>query len=355
MEYELILLLELIKKKTGKEIRVFSELDDGVYSSVEGEEIDRPDYKVVGVTADEERNKTYFRFRHSSESFVGYIDGSKEADVSFASLAVALLENGVIKENFGSKSESLRAIVLGEEKDANVQKYMTKYSIPDEACSAFVIYCGNGRLSEVTDFMENFKSNDKDCVLTIDENTCAYIKFHGAGLTEGEYQSLAEYAELIALSVKDEMGIEVKVGVGGTVKSFSECSISYRQAVAAVRMGEVFSTGSSVMTYKEYVLIKILEDVPKYKLQEFLDILLEPEAKSIFSDDEMITTAEEFLKTSLNVSETSRNLYMHRNTLMYRLDKIDRATGLDIRKFQDAVTFKLILILYKLLGYGIAE
>ncbi|MBR1867784.1 MAG: helix-turn-helix domain-containing protein [Clostridia bacterium] len=355
MEYELILLLELIKQKTGKEIRVFSELDEGVYSSVEGERIERPEYKVVGVTPDKDRNKTYFRFRHSSESFVGYIDGCEKSDESFACLAVALLENGVIKENFGSKSESLRAIVLGEEKDANIQKYMTKYSISDESCSAFVIYCDNGRLSEVTDFMENFKSSDKDCVLTIDENTCAYIKFHTMGMAEGEYQSLAEYAELIVQSVKEELGIGIKVGVGGTVKSFSECSISYRQAVSAVRMGEVFSGGSSVMTYKEYVLVKILEDVPKYKLQEFLDILLEPEAKNILSDDEMVTTAEEFLKTSLNVSETSRNLYMHRNTLMYRLDKIDRSTGLDIRKFQDAVTFKLILILYKLLGYGMTE
>mgnify|MGYP001075269717 CR=1 FL=1 len=60
-------------------------------------------------------------------------------------------------------------------------------------------------------------------------------------------------------------------------------------------------------------------------------------------------TAEEFLHTSLNVSETSRNLYMHRNTLMYRLDKIERATGLDIRKFQDAMTFRLVMILYKLI------
>ena len=70
----------------------------------------------------------------------------------------------------------------------------------------------------------------------------------------------------------------------------------------------------------------------------------------MFADGEMVATAKEFLHTSLNVSETSRNLYMHRNTLMYRLDKIERATGLDIRKFQDAMTFRLIMILHKLLG-----
>ena len=114
-------------------------------------------------------------------------------------------------------------------------------------------------------------------------------------------------------------------------------------------MGAIFEQNATVSTYKEYLLVKMLEDMPKYKLQEFLDILLEPESKAILSDPEMITTAEEFLHTSLNVSETSRNLYMHRNTLMYRLDKIERATGLDIRKFQDAMTFRLVMILYKLI------
>lgn len=125
--------------------------------------------------------------------------------------------------------------------------------------------------------------------------------------------------------------------------------MSYRQALSALRMGAIFEQNATVSTYKEYLLVKMLEDMPKYKLQEFLDILLEPESKAILSDPEMLTTAEEFLHTSLNVSETSRHLYMHRNTLMYRLDKIERATGLDIRKFQDAMTFRLVMILYKLI------
>ena len=79
------------------------------------------------------------------------------------------------------------------------------------------------------------------------------------------------------------------------------------------------------------------------------EILLDGDAKSIFSDPEMTNTAEEFLENSLNVSETSRKLYLHRNTLMYRLDKIERSTGLNIRRFSDAVTFRLITYLYRLL------
>ena len=77
-------------------------------------------------------------------------------------------------------------------------------------------------------------------------------------------------------------------------------------------------------------------------------MLMDTNAREIFDDEEMVNTAEEFLENSLNVSETSRKLYLHRNTLTYRLDKIEKATGLNIRKFSDAVTFRLITILSKL-------
>jgi carbohydrate diacid regulator len=77
-------------------------------------------------------------------------------------------------------------------------------------------------------------------------------------------------------------------------------------------------------------------------------MLMDAEAKVLFADEDMINTAEEFLENSLNVSETSRKLFMHRNTLTYRLDKIEKMTGLNIRKFSDAVTFRYITILNKL-------
>ena len=81
-----------------------------------------------------------------------------------------------------------------------------------------------------------------------------------------------------------------------------------------------------------------------------VDILANDDSNSVFDDEEMINTAEEFLENSLNVSETARNLFMHRNTLIYRLDKIEKETGLNIRNFSDAVTFRLITILHKVIG-----
>ena len=80
----------------------------------------------------------------------------------------------------------------------------------------------------------------------------------------------------------------------------------------------------------------------------YYNVLVDGDAKSIFSDADMLGTAEKFLENNLNVSETARKLYMHRNTLTYRLDKIERATGLDIRNFSDAITFRLCGLLYKI-------
>jgi carbohydrate diacid regulator len=94
----------------------------------------------------------------------------------------------------------------------------------------------------------------------------------------------------------------------------------------------------------------MLEDIPNSKLAEYQAELMDDYSKEILEDEEMVGTAEEFLRCSLNVSETSRNLYMHRNTLLYRLDKIERATGLNIRLFPDAVSFRVLMILHKLLG-----
>ena len=105
----------------------------------------------------------------------------------------------------------------------------------------------------------------------------------------------------------------------------------------------------NVFAYRDFVLIKILEDIPKVKLGDYFSLIAKADSAEIFSDKEMIETAEAFLENNLNSSETSRKMYLHRNTLLYRLEKIEKQTGLDIRKFSDAITFKTALYLYRLI------
>ena len=261
-----------------------------------------------------------------------------------------MLENIGGKEVPVSKKDTLKNVLLGECNSLQAQKYMRKFGVPELPCSVYVFNVQDGASADLIDFLENFKSNALDLVVATDEISCAYVRFSDGSSQENEFQSLTDYAYLMAQSIEEELGIKVKIGVGGTMRSFADSAVSYKQATIAVRMSALFEMKTVVATYKEYVLVKLLEDMPKYKLEEFLDVLSEPDTKSVFADPEMLETATEFLKANLNVSEASRNLYMHRNTLMYRLDKIEKATGLDIRKFQDAMTFRLMVILYKLIG-----
>ena len=102
-------------------------------------------------------------------------------------------------------------------------------------------------------------------------------------------------------------------------------------------------------SYNDYILIRILSDTPKPLLIKYFDSLLEKNGSEVLADPELMNTAEEFMKNSLNISETSRNMYIHRNTLIYRLDKIEKETGLNLRVFGDAVTFNLLQILNTLI------
>ncbi|MBR2384688.1 MAG: helix-turn-helix domain-containing protein [Clostridia bacterium] len=349
MDVEIIRMIEHIKQSAGKEIRVYSDVNDDFYSTLETDIPNRFSSKVRETVASEENAKTYFSFKYNAQRYTGYIDGCTDADKTIATLIGTLLENGTGKDLSSGKEDSLTSAIIGEYSGIRLQKVINKYSIPDLPCTATALYVSSGRVEDVVNFMENFKTDARDICVVTDSFTCAYVRF-GSSQEDSEYRSLTDFANLLAHSIADELGIIVKIGIGSTVVNFVDCSVSYHQALASIRMDNVFGGKSRVSTYKEYVLVKMLEDMPKHKLQEFLDILEDQEAKSMFADTEMIATAEEFLHTSLNVSETSRNLYMHRNTLMYRLDKIERATGFDIRKFQDAMTFRLIMILHKLLG-----
>jgi carbohydrate diacid regulator len=150
-------------------------------------------------------------------------------------------------------------------------------------------------------------------------------------------------------SLKEELGLNAQAGVGQTVRELKDIGISYEGAENTLRYADVFELQGSVHSYREFLLVKLLEDIPESKLAEYFSAMSESSFKEIFEDEEMLNTAETFLQCSLNVSETSRNLYMHRNTLLYRLDKIEKATGLNIRSFSDAVSFRVLTILNRLL------
>ncbi len=286
--------------------------------------------------------ETRFSLEYRSVKTDVYVDGVGEIAESKIKLLQYLVSNADARKLFPEKEEALKNILLGEGGGWYAYRFMTKYNLPEIACVAIDLRIEK-MMNESFAHIESCLSDSRDMALVMDDSSCVVVKFTENG------QSSAEFAYFLAQSLYEEIGVKASVGVGSEVKSFAEISTSYHQAATALRMSAIFHSKGEVHSYKEYLLVRVLEDVPETRLKEYFNQLQISEGNEIFDDEELVNTAEEFLENSLNISETSRNLYMHRNTLMYRLDKIERVTGLNIRNFSDAVTFRVITILYKLL------
>lgn len=348
MDKELTLVLRTLKQKTGISVDVYSSDFAFLYSA--GEKI--PFVYDGGYTEglqDKKQNVTLFRFRFKRESYYGVIGGCGEVARNYAMFICEHMENNGTSDDELSKRDFLRGIVFGECSGMQIVKFMRKFSVPAVACYVLAVTCESGSVDETIDFLENYTMNGIDVAFGVGDRDCVFVKFI-TGENESDFRSPFEFAEIFAASVFEESGIKVRVGVGGTVKSLSEAVQSYTQAENALKLGKELNSGVAVHSYKEYVLYKIMEELPPSKLAQYYNTLADGDARTIFADPDMISTAEEFLENNLNVSETARKLYMHRNTLTYRLDKIERATGLNIRNFSDAVTFRLTNMLFKMLS-----
>ncbi len=336
--------IQSVYQKTGIDVFLFSPEGEFLFSAA-GE---RPSFSpraFGGVMQDESAGVTFFKVLYKGAEYACALKGTGEVEKNYAVFLSDAIENRAGKTLNLPRSEFIRRILLGECTGADVQTYAIKYSVPEQPCFALAV-SSDTKASELTSFLSQYAAGEADTAVVVTGKDCAFIKFMGE---DSEYQSSADFAGFLARSLLEEVGIKVRIGVGGTVRHFEEIAASYRQANAALRMSGIFNSKGEVHTYREYVLVKMLEDLPEAKLSEYLSVLLEGEAKELLKDEDMVNTAEEFLENNLNVSETSRNLYMHRNTLMYRLDKIEKVMGLNLRNFSDAVTFRVITILNKLL------
>lgn len=296
----------------------------------------------------QEGEETRFSFSYKNDRYVGKLPMIGQTANSLSLLLVSYFENCEDAQAELSKSERLKSILLGETSSTGVYRFMSKYSVRSEACFALAVNVPR-LMDETVSILSQYEENGADEVVKMSDTLCAIVKFVVPS-EENEYHSATEYAEFVAQSLKEELGVDVSVGVGPTVRDLKEAATSYAQATSALRYAEVFGAKGKVHAYREFMLIKMLEDLSVQKLEEYLLQLTDDSAKEIFEDEEMLSTAEEFLQHNLNAAETSRNLYMHRNTLLYRLEKIEKATGLNIRQFSDAVSFRVLTILYKLLG-----
>ncbi len=284
--------------------------------------------------------ETKFTLRLGGCSTDAYIRGEGEQAERMAKLISYLVETR--PHAAGDRRSELKSVVLGEGGSWRAIRFLSKYNLADSMCYALEIV-PDRHFKECVQHVERCVNEGHDLVLDMDGERIVVVKF------VEEDQSAFDFASFLARSLYEELGVKASVGVGCEMKGFAEIATSCAQAATALRMSRIINGEGEVHSYREYMLVRLLEDLPKARLKDYMEQFRIEGATEIFEDEIMTQTAEEFLESSLNISEASRNLFMHRNTLTYRLDKIERATGLNIRKFSDAVTFRVIGILYKLL------
>lgn len=192
-----------------------------------------------------------------------------------------------------------------------------------------------------------FANKTRDFITAVDEKSIILVKEVKGNES---YDELDKTADVIIDMLSTEAMSAAHVAYGTIVNDIREVSRSYKEAKMALDVGKIFYSNKNVVAYNRLGIGRLIYQLPIPLCQMFIKEIFEGKAPDDF-DDETLSTINKFFENSLNVSETSRQLYIHRNTLVYRLDKIQKITGLDLRVFDDAITFKIALMVVKYMKY----
>ena len=192
-----------------------------------------------------------------------------------------------------------------------------------------------------------FGSEEGNLITEVDEKSIILIQ---ALDEKAMYEDLEDTAVTIRDTLNTEAMIDVRVACGTIVDEISQVSRSFKEARMALNVGKIFYSGQRVHMYNTLGIGRLIYQLPENLCRMFIKEVFTKQQPEEF-DEETLSTIKMFFGNSLNVSETARQLFVHRNTLVYRLEKLSRATGLDIRSFDDAVTFKIALMVENYLKY----
>lgn len=192
-----------------------------------------------------------------------------------------------------------------------------------------------------------FPSKSKDFITSVDENCIILVKDLSG---KGGQEDIERLAKVICDTLTQEISAKTYVATGTVVNDLKDVSRSFKEAKIALEVGKIFEPERNVMNYEKLGIGRLVYQLPLPLCKIFIKEVLHGLSIDDF-DEETLTTLTKFFENNLNVSETARQLYIHRNTLVYRLDKLLKMTGLDLRNFEDAVTFKITLMVSKFMTY----
>ena len=303
--------------------------------------------------ADSQEIQGYQYFKIFDEQQIEYVlvAGGSGEDVYTVGKMVAFQVQSLLvayKERF-DKDNFIKNLLLDNLLLVDIYSRAKKLHIQtDVSRVVLIVESENGKDNNSLELSRtHFGSNSKDFVTAVDENNVIVVK----DLSESESLKEIDKAARALESFLLKEGVKnVHIAYGTVVREIKEVSRSYKEAKMALDVGKIFFDERDVIAYSELGIGRLIYQLPIPLCKMFIKEIFGGKSPDDF-DEETLTTIHKFFENSLNVSETSRQLFIHRNTLVYRLDKLQKSTGLDLRVFEDAITFKIALMVVKYMKY----
>lgn len=282
--------------------------------------------------------------------FVLIAKGTSSDAYMIGKIAVSQIQNLVIayKEHF-DKNNFFQNLLLDNLLLVDIYNRAKKLHIEtDTPRVVYLIEAQNDKDNIAMEMLKNLFEEQSDCYLTaVEQKNIIMIK----GVSKSDaYDEVEQTARMIVDMLNTEAMLSAKVAFGTIVGELKEVSKSYKEAKMALNVGKIFYVEKYIIAYNTLGIGRLIYQLPVNLCRIFI--------KEIFGDtipeeldDEVLMTVQKFFDNNLNVSETSRQLFIHRNTLVYRIEKLHQATGLDIRTFDDALTFKIALMVVNYMKY----
>lgn len=289
-------------------------------------------------------SRTYMKFTVDSLIYFLTMEGTSREVRNYCLLMVSLIEaqlqNSIQKLD---REEVMRRILLDQlgelELRELVQDYKLELGMP--RC-VYIIRTRGIEADQVYQMLRKvFPKDEDDILILVDGMTVALVKTIS---DETEEEEMIQLASAIDKSIHNETSVKACIGIGKTKESLFRLQESYDEASRAIDVGRIYNANNRIYMYNHLLLERFLNEVPLHLCERYSKGLFVKEYKKLLTE-EMLVTIDKFFENSLNLSETARQLFIHRNTLVYRLDKIQKVMGLDLRNFHHAVTFKIMMML----------
>ena len=307
----------------------------------------------VESPADSQVVQGYQFFKIFDEHQLEYIllaNGGSDDVYMVGKIAAFQIQNLLVayKERF-DKDNFIKNLLLDNLLLVDIYNRAKKLHIDTEVRRViFIIETKHEKDSTALDNVRNLLGNRaKDFVTAVDEKNIIVVKELEPNDGHVELEKIAQNLYNL-LTEEGEEG--VLIAYGTIVNDIKEVSKSYKEAKLALDVGKIFFSERNVIAYSALGIGRLIYQLPIPLCKMFIREIFEGKSPDDF-DEETLTTINKFFENNLNVSETSRQLYIHRNTLVYRLDKLQKSTGLDLRVFEDAITFKIALMVVKYMNY----